>query len=241
MRRRTIWRCSSLKALPSSLSFSASSMSVELVRRGRPSRTCSLISWMRSWRGSFSAMVRASSRSSWAISSMRAYSSSVYSGKSWKSLVSLAAFSLSSFWASQMTLMNGLAASRPPRDDFLVRLGLAFVVDEVPGVLAGAGFDHGDGDVTVLDDTAGDHDLEHGALTLAPKRGKATHWPSISARRTPETGPSNGRPEIMVGCGGRVQGDDVVGVVRVDGRARSRRPAPRCAGCAGTAGAADGR
>ena len=39
-------------------------------------------------------------------------------------------------------------------NDFLIRLGLAFVVDEVPGVLACACLDHGDGDVTVLDDTA---------------------------------------------------------------------------------------
>ena len=55
-------------------------------------------------------------------------------------------------------------------DDFLVRLGLAFVVDEVPCVLAGTGFDHGDGDVAVLDNAAGDHDFEHGAFALAPAR-----------------------------------------------------------------------
>ncbi len=29
-------------------------------------------------------------------------------------------------------------------------------------------------------------------------RGKATHWPSMSAMRTPATGPENGRPEICV-------------------------------------------
>ena len=80
----------------------------------RVALTPSLISWMRSWRGSFSAMDRASSRSAWAISSMRLYRSSVYSGKSWNSLVSFAAIFLSSAWASQITLMNGLAASRPP-------------------------------------------------------------------------------------------------------------------------------
>ena len=28
--------------------------------------------------------------------------------------------------------------------------------------------------------------------------GNATHWPSISATRTPPTGPENGRPEIWV-------------------------------------------
>ena len=28
--------------------------------------------------------------------------------------------------------------------------------------------------------------------------GNATHWPSISATRTPATGPENGRPEIWV-------------------------------------------
>ena len=103
------------------------------------------------------------------------------------------------------------------RDDFLVRLDLALVVDEVPGVLAGTGFDHGDGDVTVLDDTAGDHDLEHGALTLAPAREGD---PLAVDQRQTHAG--DRAFERQAGdhrrSGGRVQGDDVVGVVGIDGQ-----------------------
>ena len=93
--------------------------------------------------------------------------------------------------------MNGLAASRPPATTSSSRLGLAFVVDEVPGVLAGTGFDHGDGDVTVLDDAAGDHDFEHGALTLAPTREGDPLAVDQSQTHTGDRA-SNGRPEIMV-------------------------------------------
>ena len=103
------------------------------------------------------------------------------------------------------------------RDDFLVRLDLALVVDEVPGVLAGTGFDHGNGDVTVLDDTAGDHDLEHGALALAPAREGD---PLAVDQRQTHAG--DRAFERQAGdhrrSGGRVQGDDVVGVVGIDGQ-----------------------
>lgn len=125
-------------------------------------------------------------------------------------------------------------------DDFLVRLGLAFVVDEVPGVLACAGFDHGDGDVAVFDDTAGNHDFEHGALTLAPTwesdplavdQSQANAGNRAFERQTGNHG----------GSGSSVQSDNIVSIVRVDGRARFPQPALRCAACAGTAGAADGR
>ena len=101
-------------------------------------------------------------------------------------------------------------------DDFLVRLGLAFVVDEVPGVLACAGFDHGDGDVAVFDDTAGNHDFEHGALTLAPTResdplavdqSQANAGNRAFERQTGNHG----------GSGSSVQSDNIVGIVRVDG------------------------
>ena len=100
--------------------------------------------------------------------------------------------------------------------DFLIRLGLALVVDEVPSVLAGAGLDHGDGDVTVLDNAAGDHNLEHGALTLAPARegdplavdqGQTHTGDRAFERQTGNHG----------GGGGGVQSDDVVGVIRVHG------------------------
>ena len=101
-------------------------------------------------------------------------------------------------------------------DDFLVRLGLAFVVDEVPCVLAGTGFDHGDGDVVVLDNAAGDHDFEHGAFALAPARegdplavdqGQTHAGDRAFERQAGDHG----------GGGGGVQCDDVVCVIRVDG------------------------
>ena len=101
-------------------------------------------------------------------------------------------------------------------DDFLVRLGLAFVVDEVPCVLAGTGFDHGDGDVAVLDNAAGDHDFEHGAFALAPARegdplavdqGQTHAGDRAFERQAGDHG----------GGGGGVQCDDVVCVIRVDG------------------------
>ncbi len=102
-------------------------------------------------------------------------------------------------------------------DDFFIRLGLALVVDEMPGILAGAGLDHGDGDVAVLDHAAGDHDLEHGALTLAPARegdplavdqSQANAGNRSLERQAGDHGGS--------GCG--VQGDHIIGVVGVDGQ-----------------------
>ena len=101
-------------------------------------------------------------------------------------------------------------------DDFLVRLGLAFVVDEVPCVLAGTGFDHGDGDVAVLDNAAGDHDFEHGAFALAPARegdplavdqGQTHAGDRAFERQAGDHGGS--------GCG--VQRDHIVSILRVDG------------------------
>ena len=50
--------------------------------------------------------------------------------------------------------------------DFLIRLGLA-LVDEVPGVPAPASIM---AMATSPDNAAGNHNLEHGALTLAPAR-----------------------------------------------------------------------
>ena len=100
--------------------------------------------------------------------------------------------------------------------DLLIGLGLTLVIDEVPGVLAGTRLDHGDGDVTVLDHTAGDHNLEHGALTLTPTREgdplavdqRQTH----TGHRALERQAGN-----HGGGGGGVQGDDIVSVIRVHG------------------------
>ena len=86
----------------------------------------------------------------------------------------------------------------------------------MPCVLAGTGFDHGDGDVAVLDNAAGDHDFEHGAFALAPARegdplavnqGQTHAGDRAFERQTGDHG----------GGGGGVQCDDVVCVIRVDG------------------------
>lgn len=110
--RRTIWRCSSLNVLPISLSFSGVFHVGELAGEGGLDAFLDLVDAVLA-RQLFWRWTGASSRSAWAISSMRLYRSSVYSGKSWNSLVSFAVI-LSSAWASHITLMNGLAASRPP-------------------------------------------------------------------------------------------------------------------------------
>ena len=103
--------------------------------------------------------------------------------------------------------------------NLLVRLDLALVVDQGPRVLAGAGLDHRDRDVAIVHHAAGDHDLEHGALTLAPTRERNPL--AIDQRQTDagdralerQTGDHRGG-------GGGVQRDDVVRVIRVDGQDR---------------------
>ena len=101
-------------------------------------------------------------------------------------------------------------------NDFLIGLGLTLVVDEVPGVLAGTGLDHGDGNITVLDHAASDHNLEHGALTLAPTReGNPL---AINQRQTHTGDRAFERQTGDHGGGGSgVQGDDIVSVIRVHG------------------------
>ena len=112
-------------------------------------------------------------------------------------------------------LDEGLRGFQTTGDDFLIRLGLAFVVDEGPGVLARTGFDHGDRDVAVLDDAASDHDFEHGTVTFAPTRegdplavdqGQAHAGDRAGERQAGNHG----------GGGSCVQRDDIVRVVRVD-------------------------
>ena len=101
-------------------------------------------------------------------------------------------------------------------NDFLVRLGLAFVVDEVPGVLACASFDHSDGDIAVLHHAAGNHDFEHGALTLAPTRESnplaVDQSQANAGNRAFERQTGN-----QSGSGSSVQCDHIVSIVRVDG------------------------
>ena len=101
-------------------------------------------------------------------------------------------------------------------NDFLIGLGLTLVIDEVPGVLAGTRLDHGDGNITVLDHTAGDHDLEHGALTLAPTREGDPL--AVDQRQTHTGDRAFERQAGNHGGGGSgVQGDDIVSVIRVHG------------------------
>ena len=101
-------------------------------------------------------------------------------------------------------------------NDFLIGLGLTLVVDEVPGVLAGTGLDHGDGNITVLDHAASDHNLEHGALTLAPTREGD---PLAINQRQTHTGDRAFERQAgdHGGSGSGVQGDDIVSVIRVHG------------------------
>ena len=100
--------------------------------------------------------------------------------------------------------------------DLLIGLGLTLVIDEVPGVLAGTRLDHGDGNITVLDHAASDHDLEHGALTLAPTREGD---PLAVDQRQTHTGDRAFERQAgdHGGGGSGVQGDDIVSVIRVHG------------------------
>ena len=100
--------------------------------------------------------------------------------------------------------------------DLLIGLGLTLVIDEVPGVLAGTRLDHGDGNITVLDHAASDHNLEHGALTLTPTREGD---PLAVDQRQTHTGDRAFERQAgdHSGGGSGVQGDDIVSVIRVHG------------------------
>ena len=100
--------------------------------------------------------------------------------------------------------------------DLFIRLLLAFVINEVPCVLAGTGLDHGDGDVAAFDHTTGHHDLEHGALTFAPTRERD---PLAVDQGEPHATDRAGERQAgdERGGGGRVQGEHVVGILRVHG------------------------
>ena len=105
---------------------------------------------------------------------------------------------------------------------------------------------------SVTGDPAGDDHVEDGLLQLGVRSGSATHWPSMSATRTPATGPENGRPDDL---GGRGRGVDrqhvveLVGVERHDGdddldlvaqalEGRAQRPVDQPAGEDGVLGRA---
>jgi hypothetical protein len=110
--------------------------------------------------------------------------------------------------------MNGLEASRPSATTSSVGAVLPSFLTSSRW-LGGLGLDHHDGDV-VTDDAAGDDHVEGRALDVGEWLGKATHWPSISATRTPPIGPLNGRPEIWVDGAGGVDREHVVLVVGVE-------------------------
>ena len=93
-------------------------------------------------------------------------------------------------------------------------------LDELPLVLAAAGLDHHDGDVlgaVVLgDDAPGDDDVEDGALQLAPAR-EGDPLAVDEGQAGAADGAREGQARDLGGHGGGVDGQDVVGVVRVDG------------------------
>ena len=97
-------------------------------------------------------------------------------------------------WASTSCLMNGLAASRPPAT--ISSVGACTTLDQVQGLLGGLGLDHliATSPLSVTTRTT----MSNTAFSSWLCDGKATHWPSMSATRTPPTGPENGRPESCV-------------------------------------------
>ena len=97
--------------------------------------------------------------------------------------------------------MNGLAASRPAATTSSVGAATpwSLIRPQEPSVASAS---------TIMIATAV---LPSAAVTTRPAttmsntarsssecRGKPTHWPSISATRTPPIGPEKGRPEIWV-------------------------------------------
>ena len=90
-------------------------------------------------------------------------------------------------------------------------------VDELPGVLGGAGLDHHDGDVAGLQDAAGHHHLEGGALLLGVA-GEGHPVPVDEGQAGTGHGPGEGQAGDLGGHRGGVDGQDVVVVVGVDGQ-----------------------
>ena len=90
-------------------------------------------------------------------------------------------------------------------------------VDELPGVLGGAGLDHHDGDVAGLQDAAGHHHLEGGALLLGVT-GEGHPVPVNEGQAGTGHGPGEGQAGDLGGHRGGVDGQDVVVVVGVDGQ-----------------------
>jgi hypothetical protein len=124
-------------------------------------------------------------------------------------------------------LMNGLAASRPLGDDLLGRRAAPPAISSIACSVASAS--------TIMIATSPSA-ATRPATTMsktAPRArswvGNATHWPSISATRTPPIGPENGRPESWVDIEAALIATTSY---RWSGRApgSSRRPGPRCAG-----------
>ena len=84
--------------------------------------------------------------------------------------------------------------------------------DQVPGALGGTGLDHHDGDVAVLQDAARHHHVEGGALELGVAReGHPLAVDEGQAGARNRAG--EGQARDLGGHGGRIDGQDVVGVV----------------------------
>ena len=112
-----------------------------------------------------------------------------------------------------------LGSLKATSHNLFVRLGLALVIDERPRVLAGARLDHRNRDVAILNHAARDHDLEDGALTLAPARERDPLAVDESQAHA-----ADGARERQAGDerrrGRRVQRDHVVRIVGIDGEHR---------------------
>ena len=112
------------------------------------------------------------------------------------SATGLAAVAASSVCASHSVFRNGLAASRPAATTSSVGAvappaisSMVFSVASASTIMIATSPDSVTRPATTMSNTA---------LVSSVCVGKATHWPSIRATRTPATGPENGRPEIWV-------------------------------------------
>ena len=111
-------------------------------------------------------------------------------------MTGLAASAASCDCAAHSCLMNGLAASSPPAT--ISSVG-AWAPDctrfHVCSVASASTIMIATSPVSV---TRPATTMSKTASSSWPWVGNATHWPSMSATRTPPTGPENGRPESWV-------------------------------------------
>ena len=109
------------------------------------------------------------------------------------SRVSLAAWLASSAWAATSALMNGFDASRPwATTSSLGFTAPARIFSKAVSVASASTIMIATSPASV---TRPATVRSKTACSSCSTFGNATHWPSMSARRTPAIGPENGTPE----------------------------------------------